>query len=70
MKIGINESIAVEVEVEDLSNAGILLGDLNSEHPRETIDGLLVLLLFRELEKNKPGIIAELQTKLQPNKKR
>jgi hypothetical protein len=70
MKIQCNETISLDLDPEHLANAGPYLVELRAKCGENLLNAVFVLLLFRELEKAKPGFVATLQKKIAAEIKR
>jgi len=63
MKLTINEAIAVELDSTNLQRAALEVTRIAaSPYGAETLDALFTVLLFRQLEKAKPGTVDRLMS--------
>jgi hypothetical protein len=70
MKIKCNETISLDLDPAHLAAAGHYLVELRQKCGENLLNAVFVLLLFRELEKAKPGLIATLERTIAARLKR
>lgn len=70
MKIKCNETISLDLDPAHLASAGPYLVELRNRCGESLLNAVFVLLLFRELEKAKPGLVATLEKKIAAEIKR
>jgi hypothetical protein len=64
MKLKIDEEISLELQPDAIAAAGDAIKEIEKKHPQnaqQALDGLLAVLLFRQIENKKPGTLKRLE---------
>lgn len=60
MKITINESLTVSFDSQSVERASAVMVDIQAKHGTGVLDSLFAVLMFRALERAKPGTVNQL----------